>query len=104
MSVRTIQVTRKLFARVGMCLLGTGALMLPLATSADAKPGLKPVVIRGIPAPAALPASTEQPLAYLATFPNGSLQPSVDRLKAGAMQPGDTLIPNSNPTFTPLNG
>lgn len=100
MSSRTIQVTQKVFARVGMCLLGTAALMLPQATQADAQPGL-PVVIRGIPDS---PAATEQPLAYLATFPNGTLQPSVDRLEAGAMQPGDTLIPNSNPTFTPLNG
>ena len=100
MSCRTIQVTQKVFARVGMCLLGTAALMLPLATQADAQSGL-PVVIRGIPGS---PAATERPLAYLATFPNGTLQPSVDRLEAGAMQPGDTLIPNSNPTFTPLNG
>ena len=68
MSARTIQVTSKLFARVGACLLGAGAIMLPLSTSADAQP----VVIRGIPAPAgASPASTERPLAYLATFPNG---------------------------------
>ena len=103
MSVRTIRVTRKLFTCAGMCLLGGAALLLPLATAADAKP--LPEVIRGIPAPAgAAPASTEQPRAYLATFPNGALQPSIDRLEAGAMQPGDTLIPNSNPTFTPLNG
>ena len=101
MSVRAIRVTRKLCARVGMCIVGSGALMLPPAASADAGP----VVIRGIPAPSgAAQAATEQPLAYLATFPNGTLEPSIDRLEAGAVQPGDTLIPNSNPTFTPLKG
>lgn len=101
MSARTIPVTSKLLARVGACMLGAGAIMLPLSTSADAQP----VVIRGIPAPAgASPASAERPLAYLATFPDGSLQPAIDLVEAGAMQPGDTLIPDSNPTFTPLNG
>jgi len=105
MSVRTSRVTRKLFTRVGICLLGTAALMLPVATPSGAKPAFKPVIIRGIPAPAdADPASAERPLAYMATFPSGKLQPSIDRLEAGAMQPGDTLIPNSNPTFTPLKG
>ena len=102
MSVTTIRVTRKLFTRVGTCLLCTAALMLPAATPSDAKAAFEPEIIRGIPAPAS--AATEQPLAYLATFPNGTLQPSIDRLEAGAMQPGDTLIPNSNPTFTPLKG
>ena len=102
MTVRTILVTRKLFKRVGMCLLGTGALMLPLATSADAKPGLTPVVIRGIPS--TVPASTEFQLAYLASFPNGSLEPALDKLNAGRMVPGDPLIPDSNPTISAAPG
>lgn len=97
MSNRRIKVTQKAFARVGMCLLGTAALMLPVATPGDAKP----VVIRGIPSAAA---STELRLGYQATFPNGSLDPSLDKLNAGAMQPGDTGIANSNPTFSPLPG
>mgnify|MGYP003581399630 CR=1 FL=1 len=99
----TIQPTLKVFARVGMCLLGTASIMLPLATHADAQSGL-PVVIRGIPSDSAAPASTELRLAYQATFPNGSLEPAVDKLDAGRMQLGDTLIPNSNPTFAPLPG
>lgn len=97
MARRTIRMTPKLLARIGMCLLGT-ALVPPLAAAAPAE---LPEIIRGIPGSTSV---TEQPLAYLATFPNGTLQPSIDRLEAGAMQPGDTLIPNSNPTFTPLNG
>lgn len=102
MSVRTILVTPKLFARAGLCLLGTGALMLPLATSADAKSGLEPVVIRGIPSTA--PASNEFQLAYLASFPNGSLEPAIDKLNAGPMVPGDPLIPDSNPTVSAAPG
>jgi len=95
MSTRTIQVTRKVFARVGMCLLGTAALTLPAATPADAQSGL-PVVIRGIPDS---PSSTELQLAYQASFPNGSLESSVDHLNIGPMQAGDTLIPDTNPTI-----
>lgn len=95
MSSRTIQVTRKVFARVGMCLLGTAALLLTLATPAYAEPGL-PVIIRGIPDS---PSSTEPRLAYQASFPNGSLESSVDKLNVGPMQPGDTGIAGSNPTF-----
>src|SRR5207342_1087150 len=76
MSSRTIQVTRKVFARAGMCLLGTAAFMLPVATPAYAEPGL-PVIIRGIPN---APASRELRLAYLASFPSGSLEPSLDHL------------------------
>lgn len=102
MSVRTIRVTRKLFRRVGICLLGTEALMLPLATSADAKTDLKPVVIRGIPSTA--PSSNEFQLAYLASFPNGSLEPALDKLNAGPMVPGDPLIPGSNPTVSAAPG
>jgi hypothetical protein len=76
-----------------------------MATAGDAKPGSLPIVIRGIPAPASsASAPHEQPLAYLATFPNGSLVSSIDVLGAGAMQPGPTLIPDTNPTFTPLKG
>jgi hypothetical protein len=83
-----------------MCLFCTTPFMLPLATPIDAKPGFHPVIIRGT----GTTDSAELQLAYQATFPNGSLQASVDQLGAGAMQPGDTLIPNSNPTFAALPG
>jgi hypothetical protein len=59
-----------------------------------------PEVIRGTGAPS----SIELKLAYLATFPRGSLDPSVDKLNIGPMVPGDPLIPDSNPTVTPGNG
>ena len=95
MSNRII-VTENLLSRVGMCLLGTVALMLPLAPPASAEPGL-PEVIRGIPSTA--PASTELRLAYQASFPNGSLESSIDKLDVGPMQPGDTGIADSNPTI-----
>ena len=94
----SIKMARKVLARAGICLLGTAALMLPVPTPAGAKP---PVVIRGIPS---APASTELPLAYLASFPKGSLEPSLDKLNAGAMVPGDPLIPDSNPTVSALPG
>lgn len=96
MSSRTILVTRKVCARVGVCLLGTAGFMLTLATAVYAEPGL-PVIIRGIPSDA--PASAEPRLAYQASFPNGSLESSIDKLSVGPMQPGDTLIPSSNPTI-----
>ena len=99
MSNRTIQATQKVFARAGMCLLGTAALMLPAATPADAKAG--PQIIRGIPS---APASTELRLAYQASFPSGSLEPSLDKLNFGPMVPGDTLIPDSDPTVSAGNG
>ena len=83
-----------------MCLLGTAAFMLPLATPGDAKPGFHPVIIRGT----GTQDSAELQLAYQATFPNGSLDSSVDHLGAGPMEVGDTLIPGSNPTFVPLPG
>ena len=102
MSVRTSRVTRKLFTRVGMCVLATTALMLPAATPSDAKPAFKPVIIRGIPS--TNPASNELQLVYLASFPNGSLEPSVDKMNAGPMVPGDPLIPGSNPTITDAPG
>jgi hypothetical protein len=41
---------------------------------------------------------------HLATFPNGSLRPSVDFLKIGAMRTGPTLIPNTNPTYQAVPG
>ena len=97
MSSRTIPGTRKTFLRIGICLLCTSALMLPVQMPANAEP----VIIRGIPG---TPASTELRLAYQASFPNGSLDSSVDKLNVGPMQPGDTLIANTNPTVTPLKG
>ena len=102
MSVRTIRANQKLFTRVGICLLGTAALTLPAASPADAKSGFHPVVIRGIPSTA--PASNEFQLAYLASFPNGSLEPAIDKLNAGPMVPGDPLIPGSNPTISSVPG
>ena len=88
--------TQKLFARVGMCLLGTAAVTMSLVPPVGAEPRL-PEVIRGIPSTA--PASTELQLAYQASFPNGSLDSSVDRLGIGPMQTGDTGIAGSNPTI-----
>jgi hypothetical protein len=95
-----IKVTRKLGEGVGVCLLGTAAIMLPAAASVDAKPGFHPVIIRGT----GTPAPAELNLAYLASFPNGSLKPAVDRLNAGPMVPGDPLIPDSDPTVTAGSG
>jgi hypothetical protein len=91
-----IKVTRKVGGTVGMCLLGTAALMLPAAAAVDAKPGFHPVIIRGT----GTPAPAELNLAYLASFANGSLAPSVDKLGAGPMFPSDPLIPDSNPTVS----
>lgn len=100
MSSKTIRVTRKALERAGLLLAGTAAFMLPLATATDAKPGFHPVIIRGT----GRPTSAELNLAYLATFAKGSLEPSVDKLNLGPMVPGDPLIPDSNPTVSPLNG
>lgn len=94
-----IQVTQKGFARLGMCLFGAAALALPVTSPVDAKPGFNPVIIRGIPS-----APTELRLAYQASYPNGSLDASVDKLNVGSMQLGDTLIPDSNPTFQKGSG
>ena len=102
MSIKATRVTQTAFARLSMCLLGTAAMMLPLTTSADAQPGFKPVVIRGIPS--STPSSNEFQLAYLASFPNGSLEPALDKLNAGPMVPGDPLIPGSNPTVSAAPG
>jgi hypothetical protein len=97
MSSRPTQPTPKAFARLGLFLLGTAAFMLPTAATAA-----EPTVIRGVPGGA--PASTELRVAYLASFPRGSLEPALDKLGIGAMQPGDPLIPDSNPTVSSLNG
>lgn len=91
---RTIQ---RVFTRVGMCLVATSALMLPAAARSDAKSTFQPIIIRGIPSTA--PASTELRLSYQASFPNGSLEASIDKLNAGPMQMGDTGIPGSNPVI-----
>lgn len=93
---RSVKVRQRIFESAGMCLLGTAALMLPAATSVDAKPGFHPVVIRGT----GTQAPAELNLAYLASFPNGSLEPSLDKLNAGPMVPGDPLIPDSDPTVS----
>lgn len=93
---RSVKVRQRIFESAGMCLLGTAALMLPAATSVDAKPGFHPVVIRGT----GTQAPAELNLAYLASFPNGSLEPSLDKLNTGPMVPGDPLIPDSDPTVS----
>jgi len=43
-------------------------------------------------------------LSYLASFPNGSLQPSVDKLGLGPMQIGHTDVAGIDPIATPQNG
>lgn len=96
MSGRTIKATEKVFARVGMCLLGTAGLFVALPTASDAQSGWHPQIIRG--AGAANPAQLA--LAYEASFPNGSLAPSLDKLNVGPMVPGDPLIPDTNPTVS----
>ena len=95
---KTVRMNQKVIARVGMYLLGAAAFTLPLTSSA----GALPVVIRGIPSTA--PSSNEVQLAYLASFPNGSLTPALDKLNAGPMVPGDPLIPGSNPTVSAVPG
>lgn len=87
---------KKAFSLIGICLLGSAALTLPATTAAEPKP----VIIRGIPSQA----QNQLPLAYLASFPRGSLDPALDKLGIGAMKPGDPLIPDSNPTVSPLAG
>jgi len=88
--------SKKVLTVMSACLLGTVTLALPQATAADAKPQ----IIRGIPSQS----QSQLQLAYLATFPGGSLEPALDKLGIGPMQPGDPLIPDSNPTMSPLNG
>lgn len=43
-------------------------------------------------------------LSYLASFPNGSLEPSVDKLGLGSMQIGHTDVADINPTAIPQDG
>lgn len=94
--------TPRAFARAAMC---TTIFMLPFTSPSAAAPGPGPVVIRGIPAPfGTVPAKNELQLAYLATFPNGSLEPSLDKLNAGPMEASDPLIPDSNPTIVAAPG
>lgn len=52
---------------------------------------------------AAEPAAHLQ-LGYLASFGNGSLEPSVDRSGIGPLKRGDTQIAHTNPAWTPQNG
>ena len=80
MSKSVIRMIPKAFARTGICILTVASFILPPATIAGAKPGFHPEIIRGIPK---VPA--ELRLAYLATFPRGSLEPWVDKLNLGAM-------------------
>jgi len=97
MSIKIKGVTKKL-ARAGICLLAATALVSPPPTPANAEPGFHPVIIRGTGRPA------ELQLAYLASFPGGSLAPELDKLSFGAMVPGDPLIPDSDPTVTAGQG
>ena len=99
MSNRNRKATQEISSRIGMCLLGAAAFLLPAATAADSKP--LPEVIRGIPG---TPASNTLQLAYQASFPNGSFGSSVDKLNIGPMVPGDTGIPGTSPITTPLPG
>ena len=96
MSNGTFHVTTKILVRAAICLVGTAALTLPPITVADAK---TPEVIRGVPS-----VPVPMRLAYLATFSKGSLAPLVDTLNVGPMVPGDPLIPDTNPTVSPLPG
>ena len=92
------KMSRKLVIRAGLGLLGAAAAILPSATPAGAQAGL-PEVIRGIPASSSSTASSELRLSYQASFPNGSLDSSVDKLGLGPMLAGDTGIAGSNPTL-----
>jgi len=96
-SIGTIQ---KIFSRTGRCLIGTAVLMLPAATPSYADSGFHPEIIRG--AGRADPVNLT--LAYLASFPGGSLEPSLDKLNFGPMVAGDSLIPESDPTVSALPG
>ena len=63
--------SKKVLTVMSACLLGTVTLALPQATAADAKPQ----IIRGIPSQS----QSQLQLAYLATFPGGSLEPALDK-------------------------
>lgn len=86
--------------RVGICLLATAGLIAASSTASDAQSGFNPVIIRG----AGQADSGVLRLAYEASFPNGSLDSSVDHLGIGPMVPGDPLIPDSNPSVSALPG
>jgi hypothetical protein len=96
-SIRTIQ---KIVSRAGRCLIGTAVLMLPAATPSYAQPGFHPEIIRGTGR--ADPVNLT--LAYLANFPGGSLEPSLDKLSFGPMVAGDPLIADSDPTVSAGDG
>lgn len=100
MSNRTTKVAQRAFSRLGMCLLGTSGLLGSFTTASDAQSGWNPQIIRGTGQ--ANPAVLR--LAYQASFPNGSLDSSVDHLGVGPMVPGDPLIPGSNPTVSAAPG
>ena len=100
MSNTSTAFTPRLLSRAVIGLLGSAAFMLPLATPVGAEPGFNPVIIRG----AGPSHSAQLRLAYQATFANGSLDPTPDFLGVGAMQPGDPLIPDSNPTVSFVPG
>lgn len=100
MSNRKTKESRKIVFRAGICLLATMGLISTLSKASDAQSGFNPVIIRG--AGQADPGVLR--LAYQATFPNGSLDSSVDHLGVGPMVPGDPLIPDSNPTVSALPG
>ena len=91
---------QNVFSRTGRCLIGTAVLMLPAATPSYAEPGFHPQIIRGTGR--AEPVNLT--LAYLASFPGGSLEPSLDKLNLGPMVPGDPLIPDSDPTVSAGSG
>ena len=97
MSTKTIQ---RIVSRTGRCLIGTAVLMLPAATPTNAAPGFHPEIIRGTGR--ADPVNLT--LTYLASFPGGSLEPSLDKLNLGPMVAGDPLIPDSDPTVSAGNG
>jgi len=92
--------TQRVSSGVGLCLLCAATLSAPFATVSEAQSGWNPEIIRGTGR--ANPAALR--LAYEATFPNGSLDSSVDHLGAGPMVPGDPLIPDSNPTVSTAPG
>ena len=100
MSKRTIQGTKNVFFRLGMCLLANACIIATVSTASDAQSSFNPVIIRG----AGRTAPGVLRLAYQASFPNGSLGSSVDHLGVGPLVPGDPLIPGSNPTVSAAPG
>ena len=55
-------------------------------------------------APLAAEPADHLQLGYLASFGNGSLEPSIDRFGIGPLKMGDTRIAHTNPAWTPQNG